>query len=158
MSDQQSTRSINSGTPTVEVNTDSPTPTEPGAAKGELNPLVTLDKSKHDILLEVDRLVKFFPVRGGLLQRTVAWVKAVDDVSFFIRRGETLGLVGESGCGKTTVGRTLLRLLPATGGQVRFEGKNIFDYSPDQTQARASGHADYLPGPIFVPRPSRAHR
>jgi oligopeptide transport system ATP-binding protein len=133
MSDQQSTMSMNSGTPTVEVNTDSPTPTEPGLPlQPPLNPLVTLDKSKHDILLEVDRLVKFFPVRGGLLQRTVAWVKAVDDVSFFIRRGETLGLVGESGCGKTTVGRTLLRLLPATGGQVRFEGKNIFDYSPDQ--------------------------
>jgi len=68
-------------------------------------------------------------VRGGFLQRTVAQVKAVDDVSFFIRRGETLGLVGESGCGKTTVGRTLLRLIPATGGQARFEGKNIFEMS-----------------------------
>ncbi|MEO8289111.1 MAG: dipeptide ABC transporter ATP-binding protein [Chloroflexota bacterium] len=90
------------------------------------------DKPKSDILLEVDRLVKFFPVRGGLLQRTVAWVKAVDDVTFSIRRGETLGLVGESGCGKTTVGRTLLRLVPATSGQVRFEGKNIFDLKADQ--------------------------
>jgi peptide/nickel transport system ATP-binding protein/oligopeptide transport system ATP-binding protein len=90
------------------------------------------DKTKADVLLEVERLVKFFPVRGGLLQRTVAWVKAVDDVSFFIRRGETLGLVGESGCGKTTVGRTLLRLVPATSGKVRFEGKNIFDLKPDQ--------------------------
>jgi peptide/nickel transport system ATP-binding protein/oligopeptide transport system ATP-binding protein len=64
------------------------------------------------------------------LQRTVAWVKAVDDVSFFIRRGETLGLVGESGCGKTTVGRTLLRLLSATSGQVRFEGKNLLAANP----------------------------
>jgi peptide/nickel transport system ATP-binding protein/oligopeptide transport system ATP-binding protein len=89
------------------------------------------DKTKADTLLEVDRLVKYFPVRGGLLQRTVAWVKAVDDVTFFIRRGETLGLVGESGCGKTTVGRTILRLTPATSGQVRFEGKNIFDLKPD---------------------------
>ncbi|MEO5952187.1 MAG: dipeptide ABC transporter ATP-binding protein [Chloroflexia bacterium] len=90
------------------------------------------DKSKQDMLLEVERLVKYFPVRGGLLQRTVAWVKAVDDVTFSIRRGETLGLVGESGCGKTTVGRTILRLLPATGGQVRFEGKNLFDLKADQ--------------------------
>jgi len=111
--------------------TDTPTPTEPGAISpnGSMN---RRDKTKSDVLLEVDRLVKFFPVRGGLLQRTVAWVKAVDDVSFFIRRGETLGLVGESGCGKTTVGRTLLRLVPATSGQVRFEGKNIFDLKADQ--------------------------
>ena len=87
---------------------------------------------KGDMLLEVDRLVKYFPVRGGLLQRTVAWVKAVDDVSFSIKRGETLGLVGESGCGKTTVGRTILRLIPATSGRVLFEKKNIYDYAPGQ--------------------------
>jgi len=110
--------------------TDTPTPTEATAISP--NGSARRDKTKSDVLLEVDRLVKFFPVRGGLLQRTVAWVKAVDDVSFFIRRGETLGLVGESGCGKTTVGRTLLRLVPATSGQVRFEGKNLFDLKADQ--------------------------
>jgi oligopeptide transport system ATP-binding protein len=128
MSDQQSTRSMETGTPTVEMSSasTSPTPTEPGAAGGRR------DKTKEDMLLEVDRLVKYFPVRGGLLQRTVAWVKAVDDVTFFIRRGETLGLVGESGCGKTTVGRTILRLLPSTGGQVRFEGKNLFELRADE--------------------------
>jgi peptide/nickel transport system ATP-binding protein/oligopeptide transport system ATP-binding protein len=111
--------------------TDTPTPTQPSAISPN-GGRERRDKTKSDVLLEVDRLVKFFPVRGGLLQRTVAWVKAVDDVSFFIRRGETLGLVGESGCGKTTVGRTLLRLIPATSGQVRFEGKNIFDLKSDQ--------------------------
>ncbi|MEZ4519967.1 MAG: dipeptide ABC transporter ATP-binding protein, partial [Chloroflexota bacterium] len=78
-------------------------------------------------LLEVDQLVKYFPVRAGLLQRVQAYVKAVDDVSFFINEGETFGLVGESGCGKTTAGRTILRLTPATSGQVIFDGKNIFD-------------------------------
>src|SRR6185369_5917565 len=62
------------------------------------------------------------------LQRTVAWVKAVDDVSFSIKRGETLGLVGESGCGKTTVGRSILRLIPATSGSVRYKGEDFFAY------------------------------
>jgi len=78
-------------------------------------------------LLEVNNLIKYFPVRSGLLKRVQGWVKAVDDVSFFIREGETFGLVGESGCGKTTIGRTLLRLLPATAGEVIFDGRNVFD-------------------------------
>jgi len=77
-------------------------------------------------LIEVKNLVKYFPVRGGLMQRVVAWVQAVDDVSFFVKEGETLGLVGESGCGKTTVGRTMLRLTEPTGGQVLYDGTNIF--------------------------------
>jgi ABC-type oligopeptide transport system ATPase subunit len=64
-----------------------------------------------NILLEVKNLKKYFPVRRGVFRRVVGYVKAVDGVSFFIREGETLGLVGESGCGKTTVGRTILRLL-----------------------------------------------
>jgi len=82
--------------------------------------------SQDNILLRVDKLaVKYFPVRGGLLQRVKAWVQAVDDVSFFIREGETLGLVGESGCGKTTVGRTMLRLLEPTGGSVLFDGVDV---------------------------------
>lgn len=76
-------------------------------------------------LLEVNNLVKYFPVRGGLLQRVKAWVKAVDDVSFFVYEGETLGLVGESGCGKTTVGRTILNLIPPTAGHVIFDGKDL---------------------------------
>ena len=81
-------------------------------------------------LLEVNNLVKHFPVRGGLLQRVVAQVRAVEDVSFHIYDGETFGLVGESGCGKTTVGRTILRLVPATGGSVIFEGQDVFAAKP----------------------------
>jgi len=76
-------------------------------------------------LVEVEDLVKHFPIRGGVLQRTVNVVQAVDGVSFTIRRGETLGLVGESGCGKTTVGRVLLRLIDPTSGTIRFDGQDI---------------------------------
>ena len=80
-------------------------------------------KKEKRVLLQVNNLKKYFPVRAGLLQRVQAHVKAVDDISFFIYEGESFGLVGESGCGKTTVGRTLLRLLPATSGDVIFDGK-----------------------------------
>ncbi len=90
----------------------------------------TNNDHKGDVLVEVDNLVKYFPVRAGLLQRVVNQVKAVDDVSFFVRKGETLGLVGESGCGKTTVGRTMLRLIEPTGGAVRFEGRDVFSMTP----------------------------
>jgi peptide/nickel transport system ATP-binding protein/oligopeptide transport system ATP-binding protein len=76
-------------------------------------------------LVEVRDLVKQFPIRGGVLQRTIANVQAVDGVSFTIRRGETLGLVGESGCGKTTVGRLLLRLIDPTAGSILFDGVDI---------------------------------
>jgi peptide/nickel transport system ATP-binding protein/oligopeptide transport system ATP-binding protein len=78
-----------------------------------------------DYLIEARSLTKHFPVKGGVFQRTQAWVKAVENVSFNIRRGETLGLVGESGCGKTTIGRMLLRLVDLTGGQVFFENQDI---------------------------------
>jgi peptide/nickel transport system ATP-binding protein/oligopeptide transport system ATP-binding protein len=76
-------------------------------------------------LVEVRDVVKHFPIRGGILQRTVGLVQAVDRVSFEVRRGETLGLVGESGCGKTTVGRLVLRLIEPTSGSIRFEGEDI---------------------------------
>ena len=77
----------------------------------------------NDILFEVKGLKKYFPIHRGLLRRTVGHVKAVDDVSFFIRRGETLGLVGESGSGKTTASRTAIRLYEATEGEVHFRSR-----------------------------------
>ena len=78
-------------------------------------------------LVRVDNLSQHFPIVGGVLHRRVGEVRAVDDVSFTIRQGETLGLVGESGCGKTTVGRTLLRLLEPTAGRIVFDGEDITD-------------------------------
>ena len=76
-------------------------------------------------IVRVRHLKTYFPIRTGVLQRVTGWVKAVDDVSFDIAEGETLGLVGESGCGKTTVGRTMLRLIYATSGQVFYKGQDI---------------------------------
>lgn len=84
--------------------------------------------TQNEILLEVRNLKKYFPVRRGVLRRVVAHVKAVDGISFFIRQGETLGLVGESGCGKTTAGRTILRLIDPTDGSILFRNDgNIVD-------------------------------
>ena len=88
-----------------------------------------------DPLLVVDQLTMHFPVRKGLLRRVVGAVRAVDNVSFSIARGQTLGLVGESGCGKTTVGRSILRLLPPTAGSVHFDGLDVLAQSPRALRA-----------------------
>lgn len=92
-------------------------------------------ETARENLLEVSNLKKYFPIKGGMMRRTVATVRAVDGVSFHVRRGETLGLVGESGCGKTTTGRTVLRLEQATAGEVFFEGKDVLKASGRQMKA-----------------------
>ena len=90
-------------------------------------------------LIEVENLKKYFPVKKGILSRSVGEVRAVDGVSFTIKRGETLGLVGESGCGKTTVGRTILRLIEPTAGRVSFNGENLLELDGKQLRSlRAS--------------------
>ncbi len=91
--------------------------------------------TKQRDLIRVENLKKFFPVRGGLFQRIVAWVQAVDDVSFTIKEGETLGMVGESGCGKTTIGRTMLRLIEPTGGKVFFDGTDVLNLRGKEMKA-----------------------
>jgi ABC-type glutathione transport system ATPase component len=83
-------------------------------------------KTGSETLIRVEGLRKYFPVRAGVLQRVEGWVQAVDDVSFTIRKGETLGMVGESGCGKTTIGRTMLRLTEPTAGSVYYNDVDVF--------------------------------
>ncbi len=85
-----------------------------------------------EVLVEVKDLKKHFPITGGVFSRVVGHVKAVDGASFHIKKGETLGLVGESGCGKTTMGRVVLRLTEPTAGQVLFEGKNVFSLGKEE--------------------------
>jgi len=79
----------------------------------------------QEALLEVKHLKKHFPIKGGVFSKTIGYVYAVDDISFTLNRGETLGLVGESGCGKSTTGRTILRLIEPTAGDISFEGQSI---------------------------------
>lgn len=87
-----------------------------------------------EVLLEVKDLRKYFPIRRGVMQRTVGHVKAVDGITFDLMQGETLGVVGESGCGKSTMGRSILRLLEPTSGSVVFEGQNVVGLSRSKMQ------------------------
>lgn len=93
-----------------------------------MNTTTSSTQGRPDLLV-VNNLTKHFPVRSGVLQRISAWVQAVDKVSFSVKRGETLGMVGESGCGKTTIGRAILRLVEPTAGEISFDGRNILKMS-----------------------------
>ena len=100
-------------------------------AAAETTETAAADKIEYDpqYILQVNNLKKHFPIKGGMLGKTVGQVKAVDGVTFNLKRGTTMGLVGESGCGKTTVGRTILRLYDKTEGQVIFNGQEVHDLS-----------------------------
>jgi oligopeptide/dipeptide ABC transporter ATP-binding protein len=115
-----------SGNVHMSMNPDTPQSAEGRAPLVDSSPMAGVGNgSGSGALVDVRHLVKYYPVLGGLFRTKVADVKAVDDVSFAIKRGETFGLVGESGCGKTTTGRTILRLQPSTSGEVFFEGQDI---------------------------------
>src|SRR5699024_9537123 len=83
------------------------------------------DENRENILVSVENVKKYYPVKGGILKRTIGHIRAVDDVSLSIKQGETLGIVGESGSGKSTLGRVILRLLEPTEGRIHFENENI---------------------------------
>ena len=103
----------------------------------------------------VEHLKVWFPIKSGLvLDRHVGDIRAVDDVSFEIRRGETLGLVGESGCGKSTVGRAILRLYEPIEGRIVFDGQDISHLAEKRASSAASSHADGLPGSVRVAQPA----
>ena len=105
---------------------------EPKEPKGSLNIENDYTPVTYDpqYILMVNELKKYFPIKGGMVSKTVGWVKAVDGVTFNLKRGTTMGLVGESGCGKTTTGRTVLRLSgEKSGGQVLFNGQEVYDLS-----------------------------
>src|SRR6202011_5688808 len=91
--------------------------------------------SEQGNLYDVIALKKYFPIKQGMLQRVVAFVQAVDDVTFSIGKGETVGLVGESGCGKTTTGRLLLRLIEPTSGRITFNGADLLAMGSRQLKA-----------------------
>jgi peptide/nickel transport system ATP-binding protein len=98
----------------------------------QLVPQVKADKSQNETLLAVKNLSTWFPIKTGLFSRVKSHIKAVDGVSFAVKKGETLGLVGESGCGKTTLGRTILNLQQPTSGQVVFDGIDVYSQTPQQ--------------------------
>ncbi len=109
----------------------------------EKNHVETIDTSYEPVeydpqyILMVNNLKKYFPIKGGLLQKTVGYVKAVDGITFNLKRGTTMGLVGESGCGKTTTGRTILRLAgEKTAGQVLFNGKEVYDFTDKEMKEK----------------------
>ena len=112
-----------------------------------------------DVLVEVRNLVKEYAVTAGaILQRKLGSVKAVSDVSFQIRRGRTFGLVGESGCGKTTIGRLVVALERPTGGGVRFEGEDLATLGRGRTSSAPARPPADVPRPLRVARPPHARR
>ena len=105
-----------------------------------------------EYLVEVENLVKWFPIKSSFFRLTIGNVRAVDGISFKIRRGQTMGLVGESGCGKSTAGRTMLRLLEPTSGEVYFDGQPLSALSRQELRKlRPRADADSVPGPLLQP-------
>ncbi len=109
-------------------------------------------------LMSVHDLVKNFSIRGGVFSREVGKVQAVSGVSFDVYPGETLGLVGESGCGKSTTGRLVLRLINRTSGQILFEGTDIGGLKQGRLDRVPPASSDRVPGPLCLAQPAQEHR
>ena len=120
----------------------------------EANPVT---QTANEVLLEASGLKKHFPVTKGLLvSKVTGWIKAVDGVSFQIRAGETLGIVGESGCGKSTTAKMLLQLEEPTEGNIRYQGQEISQANAEQRRAYRSSGPGGFPGPLELSQPADA--
>ena len=118
--------------PNTEKTKENPKQSSPLMIEDDYTPVVY----DPQYILMVNKLKKYFPIKGGMVSKTVGYVRAVDGITFNLKRGTTMGLVGESGCGKTTAGRTILRLSGGkTGGQVLFNGQEIYDLSHKELRA-----------------------
>ena len=131
---------------------------EPGHKVACIRAEETAAAMSEPLLQASSNLTKAFPLKGGLLGRQTGSVHAVDGVDFHIDRGETLGLVGESGCGKSTTGRCVLRLIEPTSGEISFEGKDVQRAGRRRAARAAPRHPDHLPGPLRVAQPAHDRR
>ena len=136
-------------------------PSAGGWAVSAIEPLAqpSPDAAAGEPLVQVRGLVKHFPLtRGIVIQRKVGAVQAVDGVDFDVMRGETLGIVGETGCGKSTTARLIMRLLDPTAGEIRFDGQDITKLRGARLKAMQARDADDLPGPVLVAEPAQNDR
>lgn len=115
------------------------------------------DKRNKVPLIEVENMKKYYPIKGGIITHTTGYVKAVDGVSFSVMEGETLGLVGESGCGKSTIGRQIVGLENPTEGKIYYDGKDLAACKPGGNEKNPDTAADGFPGFLFFPESKEAY-
>src|SRR4051812_43627178 len=120
----------------------------------DVDPVIHQRAGEGQEILRIEGLYKHFPIKAGIMKRTVGQIHAVDGVDLSITAGETLGLVGESGCGKTTLSRTLIKLVEPTAGKIIFNRREITTFSPRQMRDVGRGREVVFPGPYASPKPA----